>query len=101
MIHKLSNILNAGLESKVNRSCGYGFFQIAKNWSKIVGQELSHCAIPEKIVFFDGSNSGVLYVKVQSGAVGAQILFLRHKIIDELRLFLGYNAINEIKIMLN
>lgn len=73
--------------------------KLLSEWSTLVGREMAQKVTPVKCSFprRDSSSHGVLYVKVDN----AYSLEIQHNIpliLEKIAIYLGYNAIEQIKI---
>ncbi len=68
------------------------------NWKNIVGQEISEASQPEKVIFSQNSNSGILYLLVTNSSMALQIQHLSLLIVEKIAVFFGYKAVYGIKI---
>ncbi len=97
------NLLASDMEGLVQKLLGSkGLIQtdILRNWQKIVGENLAHCTLPQKLDFKkDKRDEGTLFLIVSSGALALEVSQKTPIIIEKINTYFGYKAVNHIKII--
>ena len=68
------------------------------NWNNIVGEEIAQVARPRKLLFLDNTNTGILYVTVNSGGMALNIQYAIPVIIEKISMFFGFKVVHTMKI---
>ena len=75
-------------------------YDILKNWSDIVGEDLASYSLPQKIDFKkDERHNGTLHLLVESGAFALEIGHQTPLILEKINTYFGYRAVEKIKII--
>jgi len=79
---------------------GFVTIDILKNWSNIVGEDLSKDTLPEKLDFpKDSQAGGTLLVSVSSGALALELQHKTPIVLEKINTYFGYKAVDHIKII--
>jgi len=81
---------------KILKKDGFVYFEIIKNWKKIVGEKLFKDTAPLKIKKINNEN--ILSINVNKNIM-IEIEYSRDQIIEKINSYLGFNAINKIQII--
>ena len=74
--------------------------ELLRNWQNIVGSELAQWTLPKKITFpKDERHNGCLSLTTLSGAFAMEVKQRESQILQKLNTFLGYPAVNKLKII--
>ncbi len=68
------------------------------NWDSIVGKEIAQYTKPQKILYAQNANVGVLHLIVINGSKALEIQHIVSFIIEKITIFYGYKAIYDIRI---
>ncbi len=73
--------------------------EILINWSKIVGPEFAYDTSPTNIfsVKEKGQQINILYITVNSSAVGMKLSYSQEMIIEKIAIYFGHKAVHRIK----
>lgn len=76
---------------------------ILLNWHKIVGEEIGKKAQPVKITtsLNQGKKYNILYLEIASSSASVEIAFKEEIILERIAVYLGFKAIDRIKLMIN
>ncbi len=98
MKEKLSDIMEDVL-GPLTEKRGYVESQLISNWGKVLGGRWSQGVILQRVTFTGGKNSaGVVHLRVDP----RYAMELQHeslRFIEKINIFLGYNAISELRIV--
>ncbi len=96
-------LFSDGIENLIKNLLGtksFVSYDILKNWSDIVGEELAAYCLPKKIDFKkDARDNGTLYLMVNSGAFALEISHQTPVILEKINTYFGYRAVEKIKII--
>jgi hypothetical protein len=81
---------------KILKKDGFVYFEIIKNWKKIVGEKMFKCAAPLKIKKINNEN--ILSINVNKNVM-IEIEYSRDQIIGKINSYLGFKAIHKIQII--
>ncbi|MGN7619176.1 MAG: DciA family protein [Ehrlichia sp.] len=68
------------------------------NWNNIVEEEIAKVTKPKRLLFLNDTNTGILYVAVNSGGMAVNIQYAIPIIIEKISMFFGFKAVHAIKI---
>ncbi|MDX1923647.1 MAG: DUF721 domain-containing protein [Rickettsiaceae bacterium] len=96
---KLSDSIAKFLK-KVYKKNGEDFAEIAANWNKIVGSNISYLAIPAGLKYFKTASgkTACLTLLASSPSLVLELQFAETAILERVNQYFGYKAINSIKI---
>ena len=78
---------------------GFSNVDLIARWADVVGENFADAVKPDKITYPRGERAnGTLHVRVQSGAFAILLEHQKNVILDRINTFLGYDAVNSIKI---
>lgn len=78
---------------------GMIFMELLNSWEQIIGKQQARYCLPQNVTFKKGERTGgCLNVAVLSGAFAMEIQQQQRQIIERVNSFLGYPAIDKIKI---
>ncbi len=95
---KLRSIVESCASKCIKKEVSKIEIRLLLNWRNIVGSEISKASEPEKVVFYQNSNSGILHLLVTNSSMALQIQHLSLLIIEKITVFFGYKAVYDIKI---
>lgn len=83
----------------------YGFYhnKIINDWHLIVGSDLADTTFPAKLANYKyrGKLENVLYINVSNSGTATEIIYKEQMILEKIALYLGYRAVDKIKIIQN
>ena len=90
----INNILRECVSQK-SKAMG----EIIINWAKIVGPEFARDTYPTNIFSAKekGQQINILYVNVNSSAVGLKLSYSQEMIIEKIAIYFGHKAVHKIK----
>ena len=99
---KTKSIASA-VEELILKKCEKGYIskieiRLFLNWNTIVGEEIYKLTKPKKLLFLDNTNTGILYVTVNSGGAAINIQYIIPIIIEKISMFFGFKVVSKIKI---
>ncbi|WP_339046615.1 DUF721 domain-containing protein [Candidatus Mesenet endosymbiont of Agriotes lineatus] len=95
---KLRSIVESCASKCIKKEVSKIEIRLLLNWRNIVGSEISRVSEPEKVVFYQNTNSGILHLLVTNSSMALQIQHLSLLIIEKITVFFGYKAVYDIKI---
>lgn len=88
------------ITQKVYKKQGFSESRIITDWPLIVGDKVAQYCTPVRLAFHGkGKNKGVLHVEVYQDGIATNLLFLEPVILEKLASYLGYKAIEKIKLI--
>jgi len=77
--------------------------ELIMQWSKIVGTKFCTKTYPLKITNYkeEKKYKRILLVNVENSALGMEFSFQQEIILERLAVYLGYRAINKVKVVIN
>ncbi|MBR1841357.1 MAG: DUF721 domain-containing protein [Alphaproteobacteria bacterium] len=76
--------------------------ELLLNWKTIVGENVAHFSLPQKITFRkDERTDGCLTISVLSGAFAMEIKQNETTILEKINAYFGYKAVSKLKILQN
>lgn len=97
---KIAELLPA-VAGKILGKTGLNIGSLLVNWTTIVDKDTAQYAVPIKIKFAPRKRTeGVLYISCSS-AYALELIHQETQIIQRINAFLGYNAVNKLRIMQN
>ena len=93
----VSSIVQRVLAPVLNKKNAY-IAKLIFNWTEIVGESIARHSIPAKIKPLNNKN--ILYIMLSNSAIGVEIYYMKLNIIDKITFFLGFKAVDDLKVML-
>jgi len=94
-LRPIKNLLPDNL-NKIFKKEGALFFEINKNWNRIIGDEFFNFSRPLKL---KKNSDGCLLIIQTEKKFTLEIDYLRDDIIEKINSFFGYNAVQKIKVI--
>lgn len=83
----------------VYRARGFAEAKLLSDWLKVVGSEMAEKATPLKVTFPQGQHIGGTLVVAVQGGYALEIQHLEPLILEKIATYLGYRAVNRMKIV--
>ncbi|WDM84810.1 DUF721 domain-containing protein [Ehrlichia sp. JZT12] len=95
--------IGSAVEGLILKKCEKGHIskieiRLFLNWNNIVGEEIAKVTRPKKLLFLDNTNTGILYVIVNSGGMAINVQYAIPVIIEKISVFFGFKVIHAMKI---
>ncbi|MDP6785530.1 MAG: DciA family protein [Rhodospirillales bacterium] len=94
----------AGALNKVTRPIfgkrGFAGGAVITEWPAIVGRHLAAHTVPERIAYQGGGRDrGILHLRVDSGALAAELQHLEPQLLDRINGYFGYRSVERLRIV--
>lgn len=99
-LHQLNDLI-FNLNKPLIGKRGVHYHKLVKDWSKVVGQEISSYTIPIKITSQKHKNSSnnILYLATNNSALAAELVYHLEVIKEQINCYFGYIYIKQIKLL--